>query len=91
MKSLFLLAILAFIAPKAEAFVSVKSLTLKDLTIINGEEVSAINMNLNDNSLYSIELIDGEEIDKSEIKSIQFNSDYEVRASSRTSGEGSGG
>lgn len=91
MRSLLFLAILVFVSPKANAFVNIKSLTLKDSTVITGEEISAINLYEADNSLYSIELINGEEINKSEIKSLQIKPVFEARASSRSSGEGSGG
>lgn len=90
MKNLILLSLIC-ISFEANAFMNIKAIVLKNSTVIKGEEISAITVKDEDNSIQSVELKDGSEIRKNEIRSLKFKFNPGVRAVKKVGGEGSGG
>ena len=72
MKTLFILFASTFISVSANASLGIKSIELNDSTIISGADVSAITLNNGDSSVNSIETLNGDLINGSEIKLINL-------------------
>jgi hypothetical protein len=95
MKKLLKITILtlALTTLNARASLSIKSIELTDTTIINGPEISAINIFDETSIIESVETNDGLIIPGQFIKSIHVSKPHNsgMQTASRTGGEGSGG
>lgn len=90
MKNL-LLTLSLFASFNVSAALNIRTIELKDYSVIDGKDISAITINENNETIHSVELNNGLEISGSEIKSLKINSKASIRAVSKVGGEGSGG
>lgn len=74
MKKVILLVVAAlYFSSLAYANSSIDYIELKDLTLISGNSISAFNINNSDQTINSVETIDGELISGNEINQIKFH------------------
>jgi hypothetical protein len=98
MKNLLRLTLLglAIIGSNANASLAIKSIELKNSTVVDVSEIEAINVHNSDSTIESVETTSGVIFDGTEVKKVHFfrshGSKFGVEAmAKKVGGEGSGG